>query len=97
MMSGMPHIPQRFSRFLVIVALLFVCGTQALEVSHSHAVDDSTVNCLLCNGAASGTLACSPQPSILKAVPDRIALAEFLPPLVSPEYRPAPRGPPLDF
>jgi hypothetical protein len=91
----MSHIPQRFAWLLAVLAVLFVCGTQVLEVGHSHMAESSAEGCLLCSGVTSAALPrtfISPmlrvsldQPIVGGVPQSRTSLACFN----------APRGPPL--
>jgi hypothetical protein len=48
------------ARFLALLALLLVLGLQSLEVSHSHADHDATVECLSCKSSSAGMASVTP-------------------------------------
>ena len=44
----------RRARAVAVLALLFACGSQALEATHNHAHDGSVVECLSCKNSSDG-------------------------------------------
>ena len=59
-----PH-RSRFARLLALAALVFACGSQAMEAGHFHVAEQSQVDCLLCHsGAADTTLETTDTPAI---------------------------------
>lgn len=54
-MSPTRHLQtSRLARALAMLALLFACGSQALEVAHSHTHDSGVVECLSCKNSSEG-------------------------------------------
>lgn len=82
------------TRVFALLALLFVFGLQSLEVTHSHAHHDNSVECLACKSSSTGAVPVAPVPTIGEWRVDALLVDEpvaSLAPVVTPYDS---RGPP---
>tara|TARA_R110000823_G_scaffold27609_12_gene80401 strand:- start:1150 stop:1440 length:291 start_codon:yes stop_codon:yes gene_type:complete len=82
-------------RAFALFALLAVFGTQLLEASHTHGIQDSPAHCLLCKSSADTALPASAPVVTAFSAADTAVSARTSATRAVPTYRHPPRGPPL--